>query len=526
MKPLVLCAAVFRSRVLPLVGLLLACLALLGPASAGAENRFTLETQPVSKGHLLVDNAGNAYIGWTSRGFGTAPEPVHFCKVPQGGSCTSPITLPIPGAASLSDSVSAAIPVFGPGETVYVVGPRYAHNDLIFWTSTNGGASFDGGTNRDFYLKTNPTEAFFDGSSFLIGSFNSGLGFSVDETGGLGGGELDFANPGSVAGSSMGLDAGGNPVIVYWNLEAPPYPLFYYRYKGAGSRTVEANWEGPIPIAKGYESVLAGGPAGLFMASEDYSGGQYPDTINVRRFEGTGFGAPHTLVRDSETSLFIGGAIAQSSSGNRLAVAWPGKRAGDGSYVMRLWTSTDGGGSYAESHVAHIAGSYAIGRNADLAINDGGAGWIVFTDSSGLQVADLTPIAPFVDNQRPSRPPNYKGKTKVADSKKVGNYNLILRLPKQCVQSRQRFFAGVGARKRKALSKKLGGRIRLTKVVFIYDGKKLKVKKKRPFRYLIDPGPMQPGSTHVVKAKVTVILTKKGKSRKVKRTLKGKITAC
>jgi hypothetical protein len=37
---------------------------------------------------------------------------------------------------------------------------------------------------------------------------------------------------------------------------------------------------------------------------------------------------------------------------------------------------------------------------------------------------------------------------------------------------------------------------------------------------------MQPGSTHVVKAKVTVILTKKGKSRKVKRTLKGKITAC
>ena len=30
-----------------------------------------------------------------------------------------------------------------------------------------------------------------------------------------------------------------------------------------------------------------------------------------------------------------------------------------------------------------------------------------------------------------------------------------------------------------ALSKKLGGKIRLTKVVFIFDGKKLKVKKKR-----------------------------------------------
>ena len=90
--------------------------------------------------------------------------------------------------------------------------------------------------------------------------------------------------------------------------------------------------------------------------------------------------------------------------------------------------------------------------------------------------------------RRPRKPPNYKGKTKVADTKNVGGYSLILRLPKQCVQSQQKFFAGVGARKRKALAKKLGGKVKLKQVVFIYDGKKLKVKKKKPFRYLIDPG--------------------------------------
>ena len=48
------------------------------------------------------------------------------------------------------------------------------------------------------------------------------------------------------------------------------------------------------------------------MVSQDYSGGQYPNAVNVRRFEGTGFGAPTTLAIDSSTSLFIGGAIAQS----------------------------------------------------------------------------------------------------------------------------------------------------------------------------------------------------------------------
>lgn len=494
------------------------------PGTATANDLYTLDPNAVSSGHLAEDAAGNAYVGWVSDGVGTSVEPVRFCKIAPGGAC-SPITLSVPGA-SLSDSASAAIPVLGPGSTVYVVAPRYAQNDVIFWTSTNGGASFGPAEERNFYSsKTDPTDVFLVGSNFLIGAFNAGLGFSTAEVPGLGGGALSFANPGSggVGGSSMGL-AGTNPVIAYWNL-SDPYQLLFYRYKGAGSPTTESNWEGPLPVTNGYEPNLAGGPAGLFMVSQDYSGGsQYPNAINLRRYEGTSFGPPRTLAVDPSTSLFVGGAIAQSPSGNRIAVAWPGKRSGDGAKVMRLFTSADGGATFSESHIANIGAAYSIGPNAELATNDGGVGWLLFTDDTGLRLADLNPIA-GLPPAPPPLPPIYKGKTKEV-VKKVGDFLIVLRLPKSCLQSQQRFFVGVGKRKRRQLSKKLGGKIRFTKVVFIYDGKKLKVKKKKPFRYLINPGPLAPGSVHVVKARVTMVLTKGEKEKKIKRLIKGTVRAC
>jgi len=498
------------------------------PAAASANNLFTLDGNPVSNGHLAEDPAGNAYVAWTSQGDGSSPEPVKFCKIAPGGGCEAK-NLPIPGASDSLDSVSGAFPVLVPGtDTVYVVAPRYLRQDIVFWTSNNGGASFESpGIQRDFfYPKTDPTDVFLSGGSFLTSAYNSGLSFSTDQVAANLGGELDFGDPGAggVAGASMGLD-GGNPVIAYWNISDPPYPLLYYRYKGAGSMTLEGNWEGPIPVTQGYEPNLSSGAAGLFMVSEDYTGGQYPNAINVRHFGGGAFGPPITLSVDSATDLFVGGAIAQSPDGNRVVVAWPGTRAGDDAFVMRLFTSTDRGASFpAESHVAHLESAYALGPNAEVATNDAGNGWVLFEDSAGLRIADLTPIAGLPPSP-PPLPPIYKGKTKKI-VKKVGNFLIILRLPKSCLQSRQRFFAGVGKRKRKQLQKRLGGKIHFTKVVFIYDGKKLKVKKKKPFRYLIDPGPMAAGSTHVVKARVTLVLEKGMKKKKIKRVIKGTVKAC
>jgi hypothetical protein len=500
------------------------------PAVSSANNLFTLDTNAQSDGHLIEDAAGNAYVGWVSEGVGIGVEPVKYCKIAPGGAC-SPKTLSIPGATTISESASAAFPVFGPGNTVYVVAPRYAKNDVVFWTSNDGGVNFDAGTLTEPYSsKTDPTDVFLLGGEFLISAYNAGLGFNTNKVAPPGGGQFAFKEPGSggVASASMGL-SDNKPVIAYWNISDPPYPLLFYRYSGAGTLTTEASWEGPFEVTKGYEPSLSTGPAGLLMVSDDYGGGAYPNTINFRRYDGANFGAPKTLAVDSDPDLFIGGDIAQSPSGNRIAAVWPGTRGGDGASVMRLFTSTDGGASFSESHVAHLGSSYAIGPNAEVATNDSGSGWVLFEDSEGLRLADLNPIAGPPSTPAPvvpaPKPGIYKGKTKTITSK-AGDFLIVLRLPKSCLQSRQRFFVGVGKRKRKQLQKKLGGKIHFTKVVFIYDGKKLKVKKKKPFRYLVDPGPLAAGSVHKVKAKVTAVLEKGNQEKKIKRLIKGTVKAC
>jgi hypothetical protein len=320
----------------------------------------------------------------------------------------------------------------------------------------------------------------------------------------------------------MGLTE-GNPVIAYWTL-SDPNSMFFFRYKGPGFIFEPASWEGPKAIGNGYETKLAGGPSGLFLLSQDYAGGTNPSAVDVRKLEGADFGAPHTLVNDPSPDLFTGGDIAQSPNG-RIAVVWPGYRAGDNARVMRLYTSTDGGASFGpEVDVARIGTSYAINDNAQLTVGDDGGGWVTFSDSAGLRMADLSPVAPYVPPP-PPKPPVYKGKTKVITSPVDGNL-LTLRLPKSCLQQQQPFFAGVGKKARRKVRKSVRAKLKVVKVSFFFDGRKLATKKKKPFRILIEPGPLPPGSTHVVKARVTARVRKHGHKKKVVRILQGTIKIC
>jgi hypothetical protein len=514
-----------RCLVLMLCVLLLA-LAALAPL-ARANDRFTLDAHAETPGNVIEDGAGNGYVAWTHEPSDpTLPNVPMFCKIPVGGSCTNPITLSIPGAVDDTESVSGVFPVFGSGSTVYVVAPRYVKDDVVIWTSTNGGESFNAGTvNAGGYSgKTNPSSVLLHGSELLIGADNAGLGFSETPAAGGPGHGFSFESPGvgGVAGSSLAVDSSGNPVEAYWNL-SNPYEVLFYRYKGTGHVYEEANWAGPTSVAAGYESKLAGGASGLFLVSQDYpGGGTEPTTLDVRRYAGTSFGPPVALAHDSSVDLFAGGAIAEAPSG-LLAVAWPSFDPG----VMRLFTSSNGGASFSESEIAHLGSAYSDMNNAQLAIGDNGQGWLTYSDAAGLQVADLTPIpaAAPISGGSGKTPKVFSGPTRTI-TKVVGGNLLTLTVPKACVASDQPFYVGVGKKARHKVAKSLRSKMKVVKVTFSFDGKKLKTLKKKPFRYLVHPGALAAGGKHTITARVTAVVKRHGKSKRVVRTLTGQISIC
>jgi hypothetical protein len=516
----------FGKGLLLAAGLLMLSLA-TGASLARANDLFTLDAHPETPGNVVEDPSGNAYIAWAHEASGTPTNVPMFCKIPVGGTCTAPKALPIPEATNDQDDVSGVFPVLGSGSTVYVVAPRYVQNDVIIWTSTNGGESFSGGTvNKAGYSdKSDPSSVLLHGSELLIGANNSGLGFSATTVTGGGGGNFGFLSPGEggVATSSLGLDPSGNPVEAYWNL-SKPYQVFFYRYDGTPPMTNEANWVGPAIVANGYESKLAGGSSGLFLVSQDYpAGGSEPTVLELRKYGGTSFGAPIVLANDASVDLFDGGAIAESPGG-RLDVAWPGTRGTDQARVMRLFSSSNGGASFTETDIAHLGSGYADMNNAQLAVGDSGQGWLTYSDAAGLQVADLTPIAP-APAPAPAAPKTYTGLTRTI-TKVVGGNLLTLTVPKSCLASAQPFYVGVGKKARHKVAKSLRSKLKVVKVTFSFDGKKLKTLKKKPFRYLVRPGPLAAGGKHTITARVTAIITKHGHKKTVVRTLKGQITIC
>jgi hypothetical protein len=499
-----------------LVGLLAGALIVWAPR-AMASDVFTLDSQPDTGAHVIEDSAGTAYVGWVRQAGGTALDPPMFCKIPAGGTCINPISLSIPGASSSSDDVSGVFPVFGGGSLVYVVGPRYVQGDVMVWVSSNGGESFGPGAARGGYLHwTSPSTVLLSGTNFLISAANVGLGFSAVSAIFPSGAGLNFSSPspgGSVEGSTLGLDSSGNSVEAYWVLPEPR--VRFYRYDGSGSLTEASNWVGPVTVAEGEEPRLAGGASGLFLVSKDSNG----TLLNVRKYAGTSFGAPVTLANDTGLMATDSGAIAQSPGG-RVAVAWPGTRS-DNTNVMRLFSSTDAGASFSEADIARIDGTYDA--DASLAVGDGGQGWLIFRDSTGLHVADLTPIAGI--STQPGIPPTYKGPVKTITTA-VGGFLLFLTVPKHCLKPRQPFFIGVGKRARHRIKRSVRGKLKIIKVTFKFDGKKLSTLKKKPFRQLVSPGPLPSGSTHTVVARVTMRLTKKGHRKKVVRVLRGTVKIC
>lgn len=514
-----------RKTVLALVG----AATLAVPASARANNLFTLDPTPSGPGRVIQDGAGTAYVAWLHADAANNDHAM-FCKIPRGGTCPAPIELPAPDGTF---SPSGAHPVFGAAGVVDVVVPSYPNNELAVYKSTNGGASFGAPAVLAYAsAQTNPSSVVRNAAGqFFMSGDNPDLGFHTftESTGSSG---FAFASPSSpdLDGSSLALDAAGKPVEAFWtNPGDSPYQVGFYRYNGSGSITSPANWSGPVTVSSGYESKLAGGASGVFMVSQDYAGGGNPSAVNVRKYDGASFGAPVTLANDAGIDLFAGGAIAQSPSG-RVDVAWPGPRGGDNAFVMRVYSSTNGGASYsAETDVARLPQDYGVNDNAQLAVADDGSGWLTFSSvTGGLQVADLTPVAPYVPpggggGGGGTAPPAYTGPNRTVTGSVGRGLSVTLKLPKGCLAARQQFKVFVGTKIKHKLAH--GRHLAVKKVVFGVDGHTVKTLKRGPFtlRTALSGASR---SRHTITARVTVRIRHGHHTKTVTKTIRGTLTLC
>jgi hypothetical protein len=384
------------------------------PGLAQADNLFTLDDAADSAGPVVSDANGSAYISWERKG---TPDTTMFCKISAGGSCASPVTLSPPAQGG---SVIGPTPVLGEAaNVVYVVGAGPADSDTVVWTSTDGGATFSpadahapgsyagqsqvGDVLRDPAYEAPATDP--TGDSFNLASAVAGLGFSFASNQTASDSSptsMSFSSPGTpIGGATLGFSGSGTtslPVEAYWTSTAP-YQVLFYRATMSGSTSIAAQtWVGPTLVGEGYEPRLAGGPQGLFILTTDIAAGaqagSQPSVVAVREYDpSSGTFGPRDILTNLSTNaatLFASGDVFENPDNGDLYVVQP-VVLGNGSYVMQLWDSSDGGKTFTgPSDIASIGSGYTgIPR---IGVNDGGQGWLTFEDASGLEVADLRPL--------------------------------------------------------------------------------------------------------------------------------------
>jgi hypothetical protein len=358
-----------------------------------------------SGGTMVMDSAGTTYLTWADPATPKRPQSIWLCRIPKGGKCKTRQKLSIP-AADRGLGVTEPFPALGEvsPKAFYVIAPSYIYSNIVYWISTNDGATFP-------TSKVSPANTYWDGLGVDDVEFNAdasrkgkvdffdiisrgsggvGLSLAIPPAISCSPGACDFGykTAPDVFGASLGHD-GTQWVMAYW-VDSSPGTVYYF-WSNRGLST--AGWHGPVKVTDGMNVRLASGPSGLYLLSQDYATAKasIPTRLDVRKWDPAthAFGAPAVVVRDSSTtvSTALGGFGVDSATG-ALYVAWPGNVASEGGYVMRLWVSSNKGKTFGRPRYVSKIGEGFSGPVRIAARS--GKGFLAFIESAGLALVPLS----------------------------------------------------------------------------------------------------------------------------------------
>jgi hypothetical protein len=482
-----------------------ACCAL---AAGGAQ----AATPPVVAGNgsfprVAVDAAGNGYLAWIDSKAASSGV-LHYCKLPAAGTaCTAPFQY-----TDNNIDVDGGWPLVTPDGRVMIVETRGVSPTIakLLWTSSDAGATFAGPTQIGVLAHNGGN---ISGRALFAPAGALGLGAEALMTIGAGAATTaPFQATGTGASSddssaelapNIGADIAlqGDTLVALLG----DFPSFSWsQYTGPRPATLAtlntaANWSAPQQVgprsAANTETLLAGGPGGIYAATESESDAGNADLV-LRKFNGSGWDAPVTIARH---------------------VFHPDVMEDPAGRLHALWTDTEGiHYSYtadATNSVWSAPQSVVTGESTAfprLAVNSAGNGWAVW--SAGDGTIHATPLRPVAGT--------YAGATTPVKTTSNGG-EITLAVPKDCVAVGQQFRVTLSWKRQRRKGNLF---VKVKRTDFYLSSKVLKVDRRAPFVYTYRVAVTQaPGSTITVRARA-FIKVRHGKTPK--KSIRAKVKVC
>jgi hypothetical protein len=292
------------------------------PGSAHAAGAFTLGKGFAPGVHVV--KGGKAHFVWYQDGGDV--DSVRYCQVPRGKTdCQEAQTLV--GTGDATDTDDRAYVFTRSDGTVVVLAsfrPQQPSGgvDKLMWRSDNGGSSFEApqpvgdpgvGGSEDAVLGD---QAFYMVTSNTVFTRATWFGGVLPDS------SVDLAakvDPQIVLDPSIAITSANSPVVTADGPGSAPDTLVFHHLSGGDPRPFEDPIEwGQGTISNEWQSVLAGGPDGIYAMLQSQDDGVCPWSVVFRKWEGEKFGKPFTSFRDfSGTGASTGliGDLFQDDSG-------------------------------------------------------------------------------------------------------------------------------------------------------------------------------------------------------------------